>query len=132
MSNICDSSAIAVDAFQAQCGGERIDTTPQAQLSEVMGASSPLLARGRCRRCATAGRIRMPFRKPLLLGEGRPDGAQVSSGASEVLAAFVASLATMWGNHDDKALRLDMCLGFVVAAGECCALSAMSVWIFAG
>jgi len=34
------------------------------------------------------------------------------------------------GNHDDKALRLDMCLGFVVAADEFSALGAMSVGIF--
>jgi len=72
----------------------------------------------------------VPFRKPLLLGEGRPDGAQVGSGVSEVLAAFVASLATMWGNHDGKALRLDVCLGFVVAADEFSALGAMSIGIF--
>jgi hypothetical protein len=35
-----------------------------------------------------------------------PEGAQVGSGVSEVMVAFVASLAGMWRNHDDRALRL--------------------------
>jgi hypothetical protein len=40
-------------------------------------------------------------------GLGCPEGAQVSSGVSEVLRALGASLATMWRNHDDRAVRLD-------------------------
>src|ERR1700685_2430280 len=36
-----------------------------------------------------------------------PGGAQVGFRVSEVLAAFVASLAGMWRNHDDGALRFD-------------------------
>jgi hypothetical protein len=40
----------------------------------------------------------MPFRKPLLLGFGCPEGVRVGLGVSEVLAAFVTSPAIMYGN----------------------------------
>ena|ERR1035438_3424982 len=40
------------------------------------------------------------------MGLGCPERAEVGSSVSEVLAAFWASLATMWRNHDDPALRL--------------------------
>jgi hypothetical protein len=52
--------------------------------------------------------IRMPFRDTPLAGLGCPEGAQVGSGVSEVLRALGASLATMWRNHDDRAVRLDI------------------------
>jgi hypothetical protein len=42
-----------------------------------------------------------------LLGFGCQDEVWVGSGVSEVMAAFVTSLATMWRNRDDRALRLD-------------------------
>jgi hypothetical protein len=48
-----------------------------------------------------------PFRKPLLLGFGCPEGIWVGSGVSEVLRAFWTTPATVYGNHDDGALRLD-------------------------
>jgi hypothetical protein len=41
--------------------------------------------------------VRMPFRKPLLQGFGCPGGVWVGSGVSQVQAAFVTSLATVYG-----------------------------------
>src|ERR1035438_9358675 len=38
----------------------------------------------------------------MLRGRGCPEGVWVGSCVSEVLAAFVASLAGMEGNHDDR------------------------------
>lgn len=40
----------------------------------------------------------------------RPDEVWVGSSVSEVIAAFVATPATMYGNHDDRGLRLDRLL----------------------
>jgi hypothetical protein len=39
----------------------------------------------------------MPFREPVLLGFGCPDGVWVGLGVSQVLAAFVTTLATDHG-----------------------------------
>jgi len=36
-----------------------------------------------------------------------PRGVRVGSSVSEVMAAFVASLAGMWRNHDDRVMRLN-------------------------
>jgi hypothetical protein len=36
-----------------------------------------------------------------------PERLRGGSGVSEVQAAFMTSPATMYGNHDDRALRLD-------------------------
>jgi hypothetical protein len=44
--------------------------------------------------------------------------------------AVVLRVWRAWRNHDDPALRLDRCLGFVVAADEFSALGAMSIGIF--
>jgi hypothetical protein len=55
------------------------------------------------------GSVKVP-RLPMEADSGAirlPDGVQVGWGVSEVMAAFVASLAGMWLNHDDRALRLD-------------------------
>jgi hypothetical protein len=49
------------------------------------------------------------FWKPLLLGFGCR-GVRFGSGVSEVLEAFVTTLATVYGKHDDRALRLDRLL----------------------
>jgi hypothetical protein len=40
-----------------------------------------------------------------LLGTWLPGGVWVGSSVAEVMAAFWASLATMWGNHDDRVLH---------------------------
>src|ERR1700674_419759 len=45
----------------------------------------------------------MPFRKHRLLGMVCWEGLR----SSEAMVGFVASLAGMWRNHDDRALRLD-------------------------
>ena len=45
----------------------------------------------------------MTYRKPILMGFGCREEAQVGSGVSEVMAAFVASLASICGNRDDRA-----------------------------
>jgi hypothetical protein len=50
---------------------------------------------------------RDPYGKPLLLGFGCPEGFGVGSGVSEVTVAFVTTPATVYGSHDDRALRLD-------------------------
>jgi hypothetical protein len=42
---------------------------------------------------------------------GCPDEVWVGSCVSEVIAAFWASLATMWSNRDDRALRLNRLIG---------------------
>jgi len=39
-----------------------------------------------------------------------PTGVWGGSSVPEVLTAFVASVATMYGNHDDRGLRLDRLL----------------------
>jgi hypothetical protein len=51
-----------------------------------------------------------PFGKAILLGFGCPEGVRVGWGVSEVQAAFVTTPATVYGNHDDRALRLDRLL----------------------
>ncbi len=51
--------------------------------------------------------MRGPIGQRLLLEFACWDGVRVGWGVSEVLAAFVTSLAGMWRNHDDRALRLN-------------------------
>jgi len=48
-----------------------------------------------------------PFGKAILLGFSCPEGVRVGWGVSEVLEAFVTTPATVYGNHDDRAVRLD-------------------------
>ena len=57
-------------------------------------------------RCSTRMEywVRMPFRKPVLLGSWLPGGVRVGSGVSEVQAAFVTTPATVYRSHDDWAL----------------------------
>jgi hypothetical protein len=43
------------------------------------------------------------FRKPLLLGEGRPEGLRSARPYQKVMAAFVASLASICENREDRA-----------------------------
>jgi hypothetical protein len=50
---------------------------------------------------------RVPIRNPLLLGFGCPEGIWVGSGVSQVKNPFVTTPATVYGTHDDRALRLD-------------------------
>ena len=48
-----------------------------------------------------------PSAIPFCWDLGCPDRVQVGSGVSEVLAAFVTSLATVQGNDEDWTLQLD-------------------------
>jgi excisionase family DNA binding protein len=50
---------------------------------------------------------RDPHGKPFLVAFGCPEGVRVGSGVSEAQAAFVTTPATVYGHHDDRALRLD-------------------------
>jgi hypothetical protein len=52
----------------------------------------------------------IPSRKPVQGRTGCANEVWVGSLVPEVLAARVASLATMWRNRDDRALRLDRLL----------------------
>ena len=54
--------------------------------------------------------LKVDWRKPPLLGFACPEGVWVGSGVSWVQEPFVATPATMYGNHDDRGLRLDRLL----------------------
>jgi hypothetical protein len=78
-----------------------IETTPQAQLSEVMGFPIHFSM-------SVAAAVRLWGLNSDAIQEAACwIGAQVGLGVSEIMVGFVASLAGMWGNHDDRALRLD-------------------------
>jgi hypothetical protein len=68
-----------------------IDTTPQAQLSEVMGL--PILFSMSVAAIMTVELNSDAFQEASPAGYGLPGGAQAGWGISQVMTAFVASLA---------------------------------------
>jgi hypothetical protein len=56
------------------------------------------------RHCATTAGF--GFQETRSAGICRPEGVRNGSGVSEVQAAFVTSLASVYGSHDDRAWRL--------------------------
>jgi hypothetical protein len=89
----------------------KVTRSIRPEISSVAGLRSGIAA-FMCGDSFSHGRSALgdPFGKAILLGFGCPEGVRVGWGVSEVQAAFVTTLATVYGNHDDRALRLDRLL----------------------
>jgi hypothetical protein len=96
---------------------------PKAVDKLAISSQSPFRVVGE--NSSIADQERRGFPRPGLCQFGRSEkslwgdlaalGAQLGSSVSEVLAAFVASLVTIWRTRDDRAVRLERhCLHFEV------------------